>query len=517
MVSSFGGHWGLPPDTAALAAAVIGCSLLALRLALFRRIPAPSGRAHRYSIAALAVLAAALSLGYWHIYLRGGPRIIDSTYYWLQAKTFATGDISLPMLWPSAALRGRFLHYAFDTGRLSVLFPPGYAAALAIGMAVKLPFLVGPMVALLLVLSTAARAKRAFGDQRAALIAGGLSAICAALRYHTADTLSHGWASLLFVVATWAALGKRNRDDALCGLCSGWLWATRPVTAIALFVVLLLLRRRSSTRSWFVWGLTALPGVLGWLVYQRVTTGSWFQTTQYAYYALADGPAGCFRYGFGAGIGCQYEHGDYVAKRLPDSYGLVSALKVSGVRLRWHLLDAFNFEPLMLLPLVAVRAVPEKSIARVLLCAPALLLLSYAPFYFDGNFPGGGARLLAAAIPLEHALVAGWLACGRRWIGFFALSLIGFACHGVFEHRQLQAREGGRPMFEPEVLRRAGITRGLILVNTDHGFALGHQPGAHDAKRGWVVARAHQYAHDRALWKSLGEPDVYYYLYYASR
>ena len=31
-------------------------------------------------------------------------------------------------------------------------------------------------------------------------------------------------------------------------------------------------------------------------------------------------------------------------------------------------------------------------------------VLAYVPFYFDGNYPGGGARLLADVLPAEHAL-----------------------------------------------------------------------------------------------------------------
>jgi hypothetical protein len=151
----------------------------------------------------------------------------------------------------------------------------------------------------------------------------------------------------------------------------------------------------------------------------------------------------------------------------------------------------------------------------VFFCAPLLLLLAYAPFYFDGNFPGGGARLLADALPLEHALLGGWLVHGARLVPVLALSLLGFANHGIFEHRQLSNREGGHPMFEASVLRKAGIDHGLILVNTDHGFGIGHEPGARDAQRGLVVARAHHDAHDRALWQRLGQPAAYYYEYNA--
>ena len=68
-------------------------------------------------------------------------------------------------------------------------------------------------------------------------------------------------------------------------------------------------------------------------------------------------------------------------------------------------------------------------------------------------------------------------------------------------------------MFEANIPKEAGIARGLILVDTDHGFALGHQPGLVDANHGIVVARTHNDAHDWLLWKTLGSPPTYRYIY----
>jgi hypothetical protein len=139
-----------------------------------------------------------------------------------------------------------------------------------------------------------------------------------------------------------------------------------------------------------------------------------------------------------------------------------------------------------------------------------LQALAYVPFYFDGNYPGGGARFLAEVIPLAQILVArtaselrwGWLAPVVSVLGFF-----GFARHG---HEELRDREGGRPMFEPAVLEGAGVKRGLVLVGTDHGFNLGHLPGV-DPSRGVLVARARGDAHDRELYERLGAPPTYRY------
>ena len=507
------GQWGIPPDPVAMVVAGSAIAIWLLRRPASNWAERCVATRRRWCIGGLALFAAVASVGYFHFYLRGGPRIIDATYYFLQAKTFAKGYLTIPLLHPTSALRGRFLYYDVASGRLSVLFPPGYAAVLAIGIALKAPWLTGPAIAAGLVFATAALAQRTFKNNQAAMIAALLSATCVALRYHTADTLSHGWAALLFAIATWGALGEERRDFVICGLSCGWLWATRPVSALALFALVILIMHKKGTPAWLAWGLSVMPGVLAWCVYQRVSTGSWLHTTQFAYYAVSDGPLGCFRYGFGKGIGCHFEHGDYVARRLPNGYGALSALAVSGVRLRWHLLDVLNFEPLSLLAITAAISKHRIAPAMMLLCGPLLLLLAYSPFYFDGNFPGGGARLLADAIPLEHALVAGWLAHRGRLLPVLVFSLLGFSLHGAFEHQSLKEREGGHPMFESGILRQLGITRGLVLVDTDHGFALGHDPGARDARNGLIVARAHHDAHDWELWKSLGSPPLYHYQY----
>lgn len=507
MTSLLGG-WTLPPDPVA-----IGCVGLAFAIACCApwttQILKDSSRNSRGATAVLAIGAALLSLGYVHYYLRGGPRIIDATYYYLQAKTFARGMLSLPPSFPTAALRGRFLLYTPGTERLSILFPPGYAAALAVAILAKAPWLLGCATAAGLVVATAGLARRAFQSSSAAIIAATLSLLCAALRYHTADTLSHGWSALLFTVATWAALGDQRRDAAVSGLCTGWLFATRPVTALALVILVLLLLRKKGMGMLITWAMGCLPGIGFWWVYQRVTTGSWWHTTQYAYYAVADGPPGCFRYGFGQGIGCLHEHGDFVSKRLPHGHDLRAALVASAVRLRWHLLDTFNFEPLWLaIPLAWQQARGHRQ-RQLLFAAPGLLLLAYAPFYFDGNFPGGGARFLSEALPIEQVLAAAWLAQGWPLVPFLVFSLVGFATHAVLEHRQLQGREGGHPMFEARNLARGGVRAGLVFVNTDHGFALGHDPGSTGHEL--FVAREHHDAHDWLLWKWLGEPPVHYY------
>ncbi|HEY5372440.1 MAG TPA: hypothetical protein VIK01_02085, partial [Polyangiaceae bacterium] len=499
-----------PPDGVAWAALAIGCALVPLlcsksRQALGLSLP------HRILLPALTLTATLLSAGYVVYYLRSGPRIIDATSYYLQARAMAHGHFAFPVPTPSGSFRGRFL-LENAPHSLSVIFPPGYAAVLAAGFLLHAPLAIGPVMAGLLVIATYALAKQLTASAEVAAVAAALSVLCAALRYHTADTMSHGWCALLLCSAAFFALRARRWDALLCGLACGWLLATRPVSgALGVLLAFSLMPRRARSVAHFAAAL--LPGIALLLLYQHAATGSYWASTQLAYYALADGPPGCFRYGFGHGIGCLYEHGEYVRARLPNGYGLREAASVTLRRLAVHSIDVANAAPLSALCFVGAFVAREVRGVRAIFFGCLGLIFAYAPFYFDGSFPGGGARLFADVLPLEHVLLA--IAVVRlRWSAIaLPLSCAGFALHASFSHRALAEREGGRPMFEARELSRAGVDHGLVFVDTDHGFNLGHDPGQLDAQHGLVVARYEHDAHDWLLWNRLARPPSYRYQY----
>lgn len=510
-MSDLAARFGAPPDAVAWVALVAGLVVLGWN-ASGRRASLDSRLSDRAFVAVLALFAAALSAGYVAFYLRGGPRIIDATSYYLQARTFSEGHVQVPLgSFPSGSFRGRFLLATGDGSALSVIFPPGYPAVLALGFLAHAPMAVGPLLAAGLVVASFGLARRNFDDAGVARLAAVLSTVCAVLRYHTADTMSHGLSALLFATALWAAQGGGKRDAFLAGAAGGLLVATRPVSG-ALCAMLALSGSRRADRALIMLSGAAIP-VVAFVVEQRVATGFWLTSSQAAYYAVADGPPGCFRYGFGSGIGCSFEHGDFVRARLGDGYGFVAALGTTARRLKMHLADVGNLElfaPVLVYSLV--RSVREKK-GSVLALGVAGIVCAYAPFYFDGNYPGGGARFYADVLPLEHALVA-W-ALVRLGIARFAVgvALIGFAIHTSYDHRQLAEREGGRPMFESAVLADHRVERGLVFVSTDHGYNLGFDPRSLDRKGSLVVARRRHDAHDLLLWDALGRPEAYDYSY----
>lgn len=502
-------------------------------------------------IGAAALIAAMLSALYVVVILRGGPRIVDATTYLLEARAMARGLLAWAPSEPTASVAGRFLvHDALGEGtRVAGIFPPGWPAVLAPFVLAGAPMLSGPVLAALVTVATAwlgsevARvlldhpatgSRDAWVDARdltpaavdvVAPAAAALSAVCACLRYHTADTMSHGLAALLLAVALAGALRARRSPHLAIrlgvGLAVGWLIATRPFSglATALLVVAVAPRR---ARDLAALGAGLVPGLALLLLHQRAATGAWLASSQSLYYALADGPVGCFRYGFGAGIGCEHEHGAFVAANLPDGYGAYEVAATSLRRLKAHLVDPLNAEPLLALVVAGGLALRRVEAARVVALAPVALLIAYAPFYFDGNYPGGGARFLADALPVEHVLaVIGALVAAakvrslrphpaRAAAGLVIAAVVGFAVRARADHLLLRDREGGRPMFEAVALRDAGVTRGLVFVDTDHGFALGHDPVAR-ADRDVEVLRRRGDAHDRLAWEERGRPPTFLY------
>jgi len=569
---SFEGVFSLPDDgprlvalVASLAAAGLLPRLLGRRSTLWPTVVAP-------------LLAALLSAGYVTYYLRGGPRIIDATTYWLQARALSEGMIAWPLGEPEQAVLGRFLLRTTVDGQAAVtgIFPPGYPAVLALGFALGVPLAVGPVIAAALVLATVHLCRQVlrrgpdhWRAQEPTLVNGvaALSVTCAALRYHTADTMSHGLAALWLTVAlgwllragdpvaapsTAAAAtsraglgpvpipgwmldrGRRLTPAVVIGLCGGGLLATRPASALALAVTAGVgLAVVPETRRLLRWPnavaatLAAIPGVALWLGHGQTATGELGLPAQSAYYALSDGPPGCFRYGFGAGIGCVGEHGAFVRHNLPDGfYGVAEALGTTLRRLKLHLADTLNVAPLF--PVVVIGAIHGWRVpaARVLAIAVPAVILGYAPFYFDGNYPGGGARMFADILPVEHVLaVLGLVALSRPpsgsgarpargptlvWVASatLGLGLLGFAVRGGAAHAQLRDREGGQPMFEPAVVTEHDGGNALLLLDTDHGFNLAHDPTGRIA-----VARHHGDDLDRLTWEAHGRPAVLRYRY----
>jgi hypothetical protein len=496
--------------------------------AAVRKRPLALGLSQRHAQVAWFFAAAFLSLAYVSHYLHAGPRIIDATTYLAQAKALAEGSFTANVPTPSASFRGRFFLFT-DQRHIGGIFPPGYPLFLSLGVRLGAPMVMGPLLAGAIAIATQWLTRECLHDEpmhardKATLVQGAsaFSLVSAALRYHTADTMSHGLVALASALCLASALRGRREHGAqwplLSGLALSVIVCTRPLSTVPpLLGALVLLRPRLSLRAALVFGLALLPGTALLLSQQHALTGHALASPQQLYYARSDGPAGCFRLGFGQGIGCLFEHEDFVRARLPQGFGVKAAVTTTLSRLRHHLTDIDNAEPLAFLVFFALRRRPwGKALGLVL----AAQVVAYAPFYFDGNYPGGGARFFADVLPLEHALLA--VGLGRLWPRVAAhrkvaltlgVALLGFAVHAAPAHAQLAVRDGGAPMFDPQVLSVAKVDKGLVFLSTDHGFNLAFDPRM-DAKRGIVAARRRSDARDRLLYDQLGAPPTYVYTF----
>jgi hypothetical protein len=497
------GTWSRPPDRPAEVALGLAAALVATALV-------PGGPRWLASVVDFASLvdvtrrrrfltiagfvSAFLSLAYIAFYLRGGPRAPEAATYWLQGRALSHGALHWTVSEPSASFRARDLLFAAPD-RIAGIFPPGYALLLAPAFLVGAPMLLGPLLAAALVVATwlLTREMALFAGESAgraeiiARVAVGLSVLSAALRYHTADALPYGAAAVAVTLALGCAMAARRTGKArlfgVAGLAVGFLVATQTASAVAAGAIVAALafgapeRRRAA--GWAC--VAALPGIL-LLLAAHHAAGRTFASPAAAYAAT-----------FGA--------------RAPVD---VRAAAVTTLhRLRAHLLDVANFEPLALLALLPVLRRTRGAALAALLVAGQLVLA--APFAASAVSPGAGARELAAVIPVEHALIAlaiahlsvTSLACTT--LVTYALALAGFAVHASHDHEKLASGDLGRPRYEPDVAREASIAAGLLFFDDDQGFELAYDPtvlASHDVQ----AVRMRGDDHDRLLYDSLGHP-----------
>jgi hypothetical protein len=513
------GTWSKPPDRPAQVA-------LGAAVALLLVAAAPGGtrwlaqtldfasvadltRRRRF-LTVMAFVAAFLSLGYLAFYLRGGPRAPDAATYWLQGRAFSHGHLSWAVPDPSASFRAKDLLFGAPD-RVAGIFAPGYALLLAPAFLVGAPMLVGPLVAAALVVSTwlvareiaLASGQSADRSETVARFAVGLSVLSAAIRYHTADALPYGAAAAAASMALGTALlAARTRDGRLfgvAGLAVGFLAATQPVAAVPAGALVLYLAAAAAAAAApgeargrpVLWAcLAALPGVLFLLAADRAATGKAFLSPVTVYHALFD------------------PHAPLTAREL-----LLGSVR----RLRVHLLDVTNFEPVTLLAIVAIALAWRTRGARLAGAMVLAQIVLASPVDPATVTLGAGSKLLVAVVPVEQALVALGLvlafprAPGRAAVATFALCCLGFAVHAAPDHERLASGDLGRPRFEPDLAREANVSHGLLFFDDDQGFELAFDPGV-PASHGIEAVRLRNDDHDRLLYDSLGHPAIHRYV-----
>jgi len=258
------------------------------------RIGAPSDRTFR--IAGLGGLAVILLVASTFAFSRS-PLLIDSIIQLFQAKIFAGGNTWVP----APEHEGFFTtqHMVSDAGRWYSQYPPGHAAALAVGVLAGVSWLVPIVLSLGTAWLITATTRRLFGEStaRVALL---LTLLAPFFWFMGASYMNH--VSALFFTALffwcfvrWSGTDASDRTEqttatpldaaalgsfwwlAGAGVALGAAFLSRPLTAVAIGAGLAIPAVRIAGRRWWLAGLVGTLGVASlacfYFVYNAATTG----------------------------------------------------------------------------------------------------------------------------------------------------------------------------------------------------------------------------------------------------
>jgi hypothetical protein len=384
-----------------------------------------------FAVAALGVVLARLIE--WKA-LGDVPHVMDEIAYAFQARTMASGHLSMPVALPRAAFA---LWFVDDrTSRFSI-FPPGWPAVLALGLRVHAATWVNPLLhgGTVLVVATIARKVAGTRAQVAAAVAYAFSPQALIL---AASLMSHTLVAFGAALALYAGVSEPRRKTLLLGGSAiGLVLLARPLCGVvvgagfAALAFLSVVRERASAAR-FAIALVPLVFACALLgAYNDALTGDplrfpqtvWFDehappldTTFFRY------APGCNRLGFGPGHGC-----DEGIKNATHS--IANALSNTGDNLTsWFLLAGGG--PLVFLCFGFALA---QRRGRVLaLGVPVLATVAlYALYWYAGTCYG--ARFYHAALP--SLILLGAFGAVRIWRrsthAFAAMSVLWLGANGV--------------------------------------------------------------------------------------
>lgn len=407
---------------AIVAALVIGGVAAWRGLAVERLLAWPP---RRWFLAGAVVIALATGVWAHRAIAKGVPDVPDELGYLHTARTFAHGHLTAPS--PPAQ---EFFYVSWgvhDHDRWYAVFPPGYGAALAVGVAVGAPGWVNPVLGAALVVVLFLLAELVLGrDHLGARIAVLLYLASWFRLMQAASFMAHPLAALLAALAVlglwhgvlWSG-AHRARWAAVGGAALGALVATRQLDAVivaatlapAVALALVRDRRRAAAR----FGLAvacAVPLVAGYLAYNRALTGAATLAPQERYMQLKERRGDCFRLGFGPGVGeCPITQGTSFGK---DGFAPRHAVANSRRRLDAWVRYGWGFTPLVVLPLLGLLGAAWRGGgAARRMTVPATIfvvtVVGYGLFFYHGVIYG--ARFYYLAWPV--ALIASAAAIGE--------------------------------------------------------------------------------------------------------
>ncbi|MFO7888935.1 MAG: hypothetical protein R6V04_01195 [bacterium] len=216
--------------------------------------------------------------------------IVDEANYLFQAKVFAAGRLTAP----PAALSEEFfqiLYFIQSPDKWYSSFFPGQSVLLAVGILMKVPFLINPFLTAVLLLITVWAGKKLYSINTGVM--AGFFLLCSPfVLFQGASFFSHIFpAVLITIVLVWVL----NTEEFfygkvfVCGLMTGIIFLFRPVSAVVVILFLLsyfmlqrikpeMINKKFSYTFLIVYILGILPGILLLLGYNNYLTGHYFIT-----------------------------------------------------------------------------------------------------------------------------------------------------------------------------------------------------------------------------------------------
>ncbi len=366
------------------------------------------------------------------------PRINDEIAYNFQAKIFLSGRLYAPS--PSSSGSFDFPHIV-NNGRWYAQYPPGFPALMLIGLLLKAPWLLNPILAGLSIFLFYFLGREMY-SRKVGIIASFLGSLSIWHLVLSSTMMSHTSSMffmtlfLLFLVKSLHVPTLANGTAAGAGL--GMMLLVRPLDTVLLSIPFLIYYGISSLRSFkkrsrnllgFVLTMGIFLGIL--FTYNTLTNGHPFKMGYMVY--LGEGRG----LGFGSSVLEIYEHSAFhgfqnIANNLA-SY--------SKFLFGWPLTSF-----LAVLALFLIRKQDRTHTRKDLLLASSFMCQVIGLFFYWGAFPFLGPRLFFSTLPL----------------------LLLLSARGIFElERSLEARQR---FLKPKWGKTALYS--LIFVFTLYAFAI---------------------------------------------
>jgi len=213
----------------------------------------------------------------WHIF-DGVPGFIDSCSYMFQARLFAHGMLSVPI-----PPEPEFFEVGNTilSGKWYTVYPPGYPAILALGVLLRISWLVNPFLGALTVVCIFLLAKELYGDSIAKLSAI-LACTSSFFLFMSSEFASHTstlfFVTLAFLSFVWIVKKKQPRLSAVvCGMCIGIALLCRPYTTawicVPIGIAAIVMQKELSLRHIVIGATPTLVACFIFLGYNSMTTG----------------------------------------------------------------------------------------------------------------------------------------------------------------------------------------------------------------------------------------------------